>query len=157
VRCPCPHPPPSLVSDSHRLSLDDLPLHCETISLSFDVDANFAPHPRHRRAGKALLLFPALHPLDPLNKQVTSTVMNLEDKKHEGVWGPDGGTLIVIDGSWSQAKTIFKCTPILHSVPRVQFSTGLLLLLLLLLSPSPSLPLLPTSPGLLAAWPRFLP
>lgn len=31
--------------------------------------------------------------------------------------------MVVLDGSWSQAKAIFKLTPILHTLPRVQFST----------------------------------
>ena len=103
---------------------------CETIVCPWkgkDMGNHFSEHPSVMKAAssnRSLLLFPALHHQDELDKVVKSLVTNLEDGDHESLWGNgEGGTLIVIDGSWCQAKVIFKSAHILHSVPRVQLST----------------------------------
>jgi len=104
---------------------------CDVITCPYagrDMGEYFSTHPRVVSAlesGHARLLFPALHPCDPLDSLIKSEVTNLDDEGSASEWeGKAAGTLIVIDGSWSQAKTIFKQAKLLHSVPRVQFGQG---------------------------------
>ncbi len=44
----------------------------------------------------------------------------------EGGFAASGRTLIVIDGSWSQAKIMFKLTKSIQRMPRAQFNTGMM-------------------------------
>jgi hypothetical protein len=59
----------------------------------------------------------------------TDAVRQKGEALAEGARGSDtfaavGRTLVVIDGSWSQAKTMFKMIKSIHRIPRAQFRMG---------------------------------